>query len=207
MITRDIPFIVRALQEQELVTCSTFAVILASTAVGVKSTAADQTNGVGVNGRVIDRLQDIMSQRFYVASPVAFLNATRGSTESNRQLQIGVKLQHGTSSAGGDMVDYSTQDQPGYRTYFTTARTSDFKNWTANANSTGDFWGSSDMCYYDIRAANRYLRVVAFAFKNLQTTNTSGDENARLSADLVFLGGDRIPQLVGRDQTSTSTTT
>lgn len=208
MITRDIPFTLNALAEVEFITCSTAAVVFASTANTVRSSAADLTAGVGVNGRIIDRLTDIMASRFYVAGPVAKFNSTRGSTESNRQIQIGVKLQHGTSSNGGDMTDYSTQNQPAYRTYFSTARTSDMANWDAS-NSTGAFYGSSDMAYYDLRGANRYLRVVAFAFKNRVTTESSGDENARLSADIVFFGGDRVPQIQTRamDATSTSSST
>ena len=207
MITRDIPFTLRALDEIDIITCSTPAQVFTSTVNTTKSSVADLNSGSGVNGRIFDRLVDILSpSSFYVAAPVATLTATRGSTEADRQLKVGIKLQHGTSSAGGDMADYSTQDQPAYRTYFSTARTTDMKNWDASL-STGPFRGSSNMAYYDLRGANRYIRVVAFAYKDKQTTESSGDEAARLSADLVFMGGDRVPPIADAGPTSTSTTT
>jgi hypothetical protein len=202
-IVRDLPITLVGLEERSFQTCSTGAQVFASTANQLMVAALGT---ITANGRIIDRLYDLPAS-YSVASPVATLASTRGSTEADRRLTLGVKLQHGDSSGGGDMADYSTQFTPDDRNFFSTVRTSDYANWDAS-RSTGPFYGQSNPAYYDVRAAKRYIRMVGTYGKNKVTTESSGDEGARIGGVITFLGGDFVkdlPNYGGALTTSTST--
>jgi hypothetical protein len=206
-IVRELGQVISALDDTIVNTCSTASQILVSTANNniQSSNAYIAGGGAGVTGRVIDRLTDVYAyDRYTVAMPGAYLYASRGTTEANRQLILGLKLQHGNSSAGGDMADYTTGSQPADATFFTTAGTTPMASWT-----TGPFRSASVPCYYDLRGANRYIRTVVSAFKNRATTESSGDESFHVGATLTLLGGAQIPESqnawLGVGSTSTST--
>lgn len=205
-IVNELGFVIPSLEDRLFVTCSTGSQGIAgagSTTNVVQSSAAAAG---ATTGRIIDRLGDQLTQRFTVAMPFTLLQSTRGSTEADRLHTVGVKLQHGDSSGGGDMADYSTGSQPDTRNFFTTARSSDMASWDS-AGSTGAFRGMSNPAYYDLRAAKRYIRVAHIASKNRVTTESSGDEGSRLSGGILFIGAERLPQGTDVGFSSTSTTT
>lgn len=177
--------------------------------LGVGTTAALAISTApesGVNGRIVDRLASLFTKDLpLVAVPATLIYSSRGSTAADRKLTLGVKLQHGDSSGGGDMADYSTQSQPADKSYFSTARSSDAQIWDSTG-STGPFRGQSGPAYYDLRAAKRFIRAVHYATKNSVTTESTGDEGAKLSGVITFLGGG-TPQAAIKDYTGTSTTT
>jgi hypothetical protein len=208
-IIRDLALSVLSLEDKAFVTLSTaqiagaggFFSTMHSTA-NVKSACTTEP-GLGViEGRVIDRLSDLFTKDIpLVACPATFLNSTRGSTQLDRKLTLGVKLQHGDSSGGGDMADYSTGSQPADKVYFTSARTTAFANW-----STGALKFQSNAAFYDLRAAKRYIRAVHSVTINNVTTESTGDEGDRVSGAVVFLGNATPrPDLLGVGSTSTST--
>lgn len=212
-IVREIPLHLPAFEERSFLTCSTGGQVFSG------STANNLAGGAGtaatVNGTVYDRLSPLIEGALGVAHQVAcpsiYVYSSRGSTEANRQIIVGVKLQHGDSSGGGDMADYtggSTASQAADRTFFSTARSSDQKNWDAQLSS-GALYGISNPAYYDIRAAKRYIRVVGTVAKNRVTTESSGDEGMRVGGSLTLMGTDRLPYVPGGslDPTSTSTST
>jgi len=212
-IVRDIPFAMNALEDTILVTCSALMSTAGSTSpkgmLSVQSTA-DAIVSAGSEttayGRIIDRLAMPLGALYQVAAPSAWLHSTRGSTEADRKLTIGVKLQHGDSSGGGDMADYSTGSQPDERQYFSSARSTDHASWDATL-STGEVYAMSNAAYYDLRAAKRYLRVAVPVFKNRVTTESSGDEQARVGAVITFLGGDDLPQNADTESAYSNSTT
>jgi hypothetical protein len=138
--------------------------------------------------------------------PAARAYSSIGSTEADRQFTINVRLQHGDSSGGGDMADYSTGSTPTNRTYFGTGRTTDMLNWDATLSS-GPLNAASNPAYYDINAAKRYLRVVINVSKDRVTTESSGDERCRVGATLVLLGAADIPQVSDPKTSPYSTST
>jgi hypothetical protein len=120
---------------------------------------------------------------------------------------IGVKLQHGDSSGGGDMADYSTDCQVPDRVFFgSSARTTDMKQWDGS-HSTGPLYGCSHTAVYDLRGAKQYLRAGVRVGKELVTTETSGDEHARVSAVITFFGGATVPYTAKVISPFSSTTT
>lgn len=209
-IVRDIPLVFTAAEERSFITCSTGNQVFSG------NTGNNLAGGAGTvatfNGDVIDRLSPIIEGALgamaAVAMPSVTLYSSRGSTEANRQLVVSCKLQHGDSSGGGDMADYSTGQQPADRTFFATARSSDQRNWDSQL-STGAFRGVSNPAYYDLRAAKRYIRVVGGVGKNRVTTESSGDEGLRVRAEIAFAAYDRQPYVAGGvlDPTSTSSST
>lgn len=215
-IVNELGFSVVSLEERLFITCSTAQVAnsgnpFLSTGASTGNAAPSSDAAVGISGRIIDRLSAQLTPRFTVAWPFTELNSTRGSTEANRQVSVGVKLQHGDSSGGGDMADYSTGSQPDNKVYFTTARTSDMAAWSTGESdgggSTGPFRGASAPAYYDLRGAKRYIRAVHIASKNRVTTESSGDEQARISGGITFVGGDQLPMRADFGYASTSTST
>lgn len=199
-IIRDLAYQVVAMEERVFITSSTGATVFASTANTVVS-------GVAANGRVIDRSTRSSSPDlpalYTVAMVAGMLNSTRGSTEADRKMTLAVKLQHGDSSGGGDMADYSTGFTQDDRVYFTTVQTTDMNNW-----STAPIVMTTNPTYYDLRAAKRYIRSVLTATKNRGTTESSGDEQSRVSMTISFMGGDFVkdpPRYIGAGSTSTST--
>lgn len=213
-LLRDIPFVVNALEDTIFVTCSALMSTAASTA-GKGMLSVQTTAGAIVSagsettafGRVIDRLRFPLGANYAGAAANAWLHSTRGSTEADRKLTIGVRLQHGDSSGGGDMADLSTGSDAATRQYFSTARTTDMAQWDGG-ESTGEVYAASNTALYDLRAAKRYVRVAVPVFKNAVTTESSGDEQARVGATLAFLEGDKTPQRLdttGPYSSSTST--
>lgn len=215
-LVRDLGITLPAMTETLLITCSealstaagsttaivnksrTTADILASPTAGTFTTAF---------GRVIDRLGAPLGAHYQVALPAGRLTATRGSTEADRQIKLGVYLLHGDSSGGGDMVPYSTYTrQAADRTYFGTGRTTDMANWDATLSS-----GPADLVtnpsYYDLRAAKRYIQVAVRCLKDKITTESSGDEHGRISATVTLMAGDLVPQTADVKSSPFSTTT
>lgn len=210
-LLRDMPLTVIAMEERSLITCSTGSAgpFGGSTANSIVSSCSGSTGGYA--GRIIDRLADDLTARYQVAIPQVMLQSTRGSTEANRQLTLGVKLQHGDSSGGGDMADYARTDgvsMPITRNIFSTARSSDMAVW-ATGLSTGVIPGVETLpAYYDLRGAKRFIQAVVFATKNRVTTESSGDEGARVHAVITFAAGDEAPQQLNSTAAwSTSTST
>lgn len=227
-LVRDLPFTMVAMEEHMLITCSdpmstagstagtrgllgskTTAGVLVSTGdIGMLSTVAKNkqvsSGGMVVAttfGKVIDRLRFPLGAHYPAAAVSAWINSTVGSTQADRKLAIGVKLQAGDSSGGGDLADYTTAYQPDDRIYFgTSIRTCDMLNWDFSDESTGVLFAPSHTGYYDLRGAGRYLRVVPRVGKNRVTTETSGDEGARVGATITFLSADQLP--VKADTTS-----
>lgn len=226
-LVRDFPFTMVAVAERPLITCSTTGStgtlagpLVVSTADSIVSTGdlgqiatgagtkLVSSGGMGTNnGRVIDRLRFPIGARYGAAVVSAYIASTRGSTEADRKLAVGVKLQHGDSSGGGDLADYSTANQPDDRLYFgTSVRTCDMLSWDLGDESTGAVYAVSNSGYYDLRGAKRYLRVVGRFGKDLVTTESSGDEQARCGATITFLAGDQIPQKADTTGPYSSTT-
>ena len=213
-VVRDLGFTVPAMVETILITCADALSTAGSTSavpnkarttadVLASPTAGTFTTGFG---RVIDRLGAPFGAGYVVAMPSASLTATRGSTEANRQMQIGLYLLHGDSSGGGDLAEYSTASRPDDRTYFGTARTSEMLNWDGSI-STGPLYAPTNPAYYDLRAAKRYLQLAVRVLKNKVTTESSGDEHARVDGFITFLGGDMLPQNADVITSPFSTTT
>lgn len=226
MLVRDLAYPVKAFTERLLATCSAL-VTTGSTGVvtPIADTTADaavSTGDIGevaaaqgsqvssggmasINGNVIDRLRFPLGTHYSAAVVQAFLESTRGSTEADRKLALGVLLQHGDSSGGGDMAELSTGARPRERVFFSSARTSEFANWDA-AESTGPTYLASHAGYYDLRAAKRYVRAVVRAGKNSVTTESSGDEQCRVSGAIVFQAGASLPPASGSTAAQSSST-
>jgi hypothetical protein len=200
-IIRDLGVILPSLEERPFVTCSTGN--QAPFGTGTTGNVVQSSQGAeGIAGRVIDRLSDLYTKDLpLVAAPFTHLYSSRGSTAADRKITLGVKLQHGDSSGGGDMADYSTQAQPDDKNFFSTARTTEMIAW-----STGALRLMSNASYYDLRAAKRFIRAVHYGSKNAGTTESTGDEGARFSGGIAFLGGN-TPKIDAETAGSTSTST
>lgn len=213
-LVRDVAITLPAMTETLLITCSEALSTAAGSTTAVvnksRTTADILASPLGVVttgfGRVIDRLGAPLGAHYQVAMPSARLTATRGSTETDRKLIIGVSLLHGDSSGGGDMAVLTTEMTPADRTYFGTGRTSDMANWDGTL-STGQIEACSNPAYYDLRVAKRYLQVVIRVAKDKVTTESSGDEHARVNASLTLLAADSIPQNADVKSSPFSTTT
>ena len=220
-LVRDLPFTVVGLEDHILVSCSDIMSTAGSTsAVGIRGTkttvSAIITTGdigyittgsgtklVSSGGIAVvttqcfiwNRLRyPLVGAKYEAVGVSAHLISTRGSTEAGRKLAIGVKLQHGDSSAGGDMADYSTANQPDDKVYFSSVRTCDMLNWDFSDESTGPVH-LSQSGLYDLRAAKQYIRLGVRVGKELVTTESSGDEQARVSGYMTFLAADALPQV------------
>lgn len=214
-IIRDVPFVIEALKDTILVTCSAIMSTAGSTSpkgmLSVESTDGALVDAAGTGttafGRVIDRLRFPLGTMYAGAVVGATLHSSRGSTEADRKLTIAARLQHGDSSGGGDMADLSTASNPDTRQYFSTARTTDMLQWDGS-ESSGPVYAAANPGVYDIRKAKQYLRIAVPVSKNRVTTESSGDEQARVRATLAFVGGANLPQKLdteGPYSTSTST--
>lgn len=136
-------------------------------------------SGSAINGKVIDRLGLISpvagaaglgtKDRCLIAEPFLF-GAIPGSTSSIRNVAMDIKLQHGDSSGGGDMADYSTADQPATANFLGAALSSEMLNWT-----TGTFLAFSNPCSYELTGAKRFIRAVGTMTKFGVSTSTSVD--------------------------------
>jgi len=231
-LVRDMPFSMVALEDTILATCSALMSTAASTSVkgmlsnkstgsaiistgdignlstneGTKLVSSGGMTVASTQGALIDRLSFPLGAHYGAAVVQASLVSTVGSTEADRKLALGVKLQHGDSSGGGDLADYSTDFQPNDRLYFgTSARTTDMLAWDT-AKSSGALFAVSNPGYYDLRAAKRFLKVAVRAGKNSVTTESSGDEQSRVGAVITFLAGDQTPARADTTSPFSSTT-
>lgn len=200
-IIRDLVLTIPSLEERSFVTCSTGN--QAPFSGGTTANIVQSSDGaVGIAGRVIDRLTDLTKDLTLVASPATYLYSTRGSTEADRKLVLGAFLQHGDSSGGGDMAVYSSGSQSDDNVFHTSARTTDHGGWTTGSNLRY----ASHQSYYDLRTAKRFIRAMHTAVKNKVTTESSGDEGARIGGTISFIGGS-TPKIELRGAGSTSTST
>jgi hypothetical protein len=201
-LVREMGPIIVGLEDTVFVTCSNPLSTAGSTSPAlnkINSTAdaiAQGNTETTAFGVLIDRLSPLLGARFNVAMVGSHYHASAGSTEADRKITLGVRLQHGDSSGGGDQAEYSTQNAKAARQYFSTARTSDMLNWDGSL-STGPIFAVSNATYYDLRAAKRYIRLAVPVFKNRVTTESSGDEPARVGGSIAFLSGDRLPEVLG----------
>ncbi len=172
--------------EQRVYTCST----------GDVASAAD------INGRVIDRLGLGGNRIFENVSVGVAVYTTVGSTAADKRITLGVRLQHGDSSAGGDMADYSTGSQSVDKNFFTTAESTAYQNWSTGVTHL------SHQSWYNVIAAKRYVRPVGVVTRGGSTTSTAASSidilNATLS--LWFNTPDYGPPSLSTS-TSTSTST
>ncbi len=137
--------------QQKVFTCST----------------GDVLSGAAINGRVIDRLGLGRNMIYETAEPFIHAYTTVGSTALDQKVTLSIKLQHGDSSGGGDMADYSTGMQSADAIFRTTAESTAYQNW-----STGpQFWGHDSE--YNIIAAKRYIRPVGVWTRGGTTTSTA----------------------------------
>lgn len=210
-LVRDIGMTLPAMEERALLTCSylntcstALPYVWTATADMLVTSGAPVVNNAfsslytSAAGRVIDRTAPPLGTLYNVAMPAAVINSTRGSTEANRSIMLGIKLQHGDSSAGGDMADYSTNNQPADRQYFSTGRTTDMLSWELSGRSTGAFQGATNPAYYDLRGAKRFIRTIVRACLpgRTPTTESTAEEGSRVAAEIVFLAGEQLPQLI-----------
>lgn len=164
------------------------------------SPAGDYRSSTDINGSVIDR--QVLGRSYSWCSPFGMASGA-ASTQVDHKITLGIKLQHGSSSDGGDMVDYSTQSQPADVNFFTSAMTTDFTNWT-----TGAMRGQTLPGVYDLRGANRFIRPVLTPTINFNATSTTvAAALLSVSGGCVFVNADEEPPRVNTDAYSTSTST
>lgn len=148
---------------------------------------ADSTSGDAFNSKVVDRLA--LGQHYDVCQP--YLTAVGGETTSTslRKITIESQLQHGDSSGGGDMADYSTAEQPGSWAFGSTGgTTTDEVVWTSGVQRI-----YSRPHEYDIRGAKQYLRVQGIITGHAGTTSTTFAGAWNVTAGLAFRGGRFLP--------------
>ena len=232
MIIRDMPFTVVALEDSILVTCAALMSTAASTSptgmLSAKTTAsavvstgdigdvANTSQGSRVSsggmvtsteGRIIDRLRHPLGAHYLNVAVQASITSTRGSTEADGKMAVGVTLFHGDSSGGGDLAELSTGMRPNDRVYGTSVRTTDMAAWDT-AESSGQLNAVSNPGFYDLRGAGQFVQVRPRFGKNKVTTESSGYEQARVGALAVFGGGDVLPPALDTTSPfSTSTST
>jgi len=185
----------------------------------------DVASGAAINGSIVDRLGlgvttggNVLNQAEYceLAEPFCLAWSTYGTTAANQLVSVQVKLQHGDSSGGGDMADYypaggtcSTSPSSGetsylspLRNYFTTAQTSDFRNWT-----TGAMKYSNNPFSISLEYAKRFIRSVGYVTKTFGATATAAATTDQLNAVLGirFGGFSADPPSLGTSSSSTST--
>ncbi len=141
--------------------------------------SGDVLSGAAINGRVIDRLGLVNPTAGAVAlgtrdkalcvEPFCFATV-QGSTSTLKNVGVDIKLQHGDSSGGGDMADYTTQDQPATANYFNAAMTTDMLGWT-----TGSMVVASNPAQYELTGAKRFIRAVGGVTKFGVSTSTGTD--------------------------------
>lgn len=180
--------------------CSRYEIGSAVTNRYFTCSTGDLASGAAFNGRVIDRLGLGGNRIFENVTAAISVHSTVGSTGADKLVTLSVKLQHGDSSGGGDMADYSTGMQNTDQNFFTTAMTTEYQNW-----STGIQY-LEHQSWYNITAAKRYIRAVGVVTKPGGTTTTAASSIDQLLADLhlTFQTADYTPP---RLTTSTSTST
>lgn len=174
--------------QQKVYTCST----------------GDVASGAAINGRVIDRLGLGRNRIFEFAEPFIHAYTTVGSTAADQRVTLSIKLQHGDSSGGGDMADYSTGMQEPDLNFRTTAESTAFQNWSTGAQ----FYGHDSE--YNVIAAKRYIRPVGVFTRNGSSTSTAAGsiDNAYVTLGVRFSGPEHsYSQSWVGNSTTTSTST
>ena len=201
MITRGRGRFIPTLQRQVLYVCSTGD----STGNAAVDITGLGTALVANGGAIIDR--KAFPETYSLAEPYLQVYSTIGSTNADKKVLIDVKLQHGASSAGGDMADYSTGSTgqwPARRTLFTSAETTPMSHWTTEAVNV-----SSNPGAYDITGASRYLRLVGNV--DMSTGYGTSTSTAGSVDNMYVTGGIRLGQPSNEppanDACSTSTST
>jgi len=160
----------------------------------------DVLSGAAINGRIVDRLGLGARYNFRAVQVALHVWSTVGSTAADQKVALDIKLQHGDSSGGGDMADFTTGLQPATRSFLSTAMTTPMQNW-----STGlQFF--DHVADYEITAAKRYIRPVGTWTRGGSATSTAAGSIDRHYAymPLNFKEADNLPFA---DSTSTSTST
>jgi hypothetical protein len=154
-----------------------------------------------VFGRVIDRMR-LGKYSGNSACPLLTAYSTWGTTAANQRFSASVRLQHGASSGGGDMVDLPTagSTQPGTKYFGTSAMTTPMASWSTGVLQFGGPDGGS----YDLSVAHRYIRMAANVSIPSGTTSTAGTDNLHIQGVIVFAEPQEEPM---RDLLSTSTST
>lgn len=167
------------------------ALDLLSGQVGTNSTGS-YLSGADIVGKIVDRLGQLSSggngtgllgfrDRALCVEPFMFGHTLIGSTFAARNINAYVKLQHGDSSGGGDMADYSTQDQPVTTNWLSSALSSDQASWT-----TGKVVFNTNPCQYELSGAKRYIRSVGNVTKFGASTCSSGDDLLVVAMGMTF---------------------
>jgi hypothetical protein len=171
---------------------------LAATQKVFTCSTGDVLSGAAINGRVIDRLGLGARYQFRAANPFLHVTTTVGSTAPDQKIALDIKIQHGDSSGGGDMADFTTGLQPATRTFLSTFMSTVMQNW-----STGQqFFDHNGE--YEITAAKRYIRAVGTVTRGGVTTSTAAGSIDFAYADMGinFKEADNAPFT---DTTSTAT--
>lgn len=167
-------------------------------------------SGAAINGKIIDR-RGLLSTNggayfsglgqhdsAFTAEPFLF-GWMAGSTYTGHTITVDVKLQHGDSSGGGDMADYSTGAQPAARVFGNSGLSTDYANW-----STGLIMVTNNPCDYELTGAKRYVRAVGTVTKTGHSTSTAADDmNVLLGIDVRQFTYSAPPD--GSTSSSTST--
>jgi hypothetical protein len=184
MIVRQQIKVVEAVSTQRVYACSTGDVISTS----------------DINGSVIDRLS--LGRLYHIAVPFAVGRAVAGSTQVDQKITVAVRLQHGDSSGGGDMADYTTANQPADAIFNTSAMTTPMDAW-----STGLARVNSGDGAYSLVAAKQFIRPVITVTLPGNTTATASADNVDVSGGVVLLSPDEAPGAAATGAFSTSTST
>lgn len=210
MISRSVSKVLLA-QEQRFVTaCGASTEYLFTTAAAINASCAAVSSG-GIPGIVIDRKGIGMGALFLTAEPYAYIRTCRGSTAADKRLTLGIRLEHGDSSGGGDMAEYSTGSQPATRNFFTTAETTEYSALTTGSLSNTLNGIVSLPARYDLSGAKRFIRtIVHVGYPAKATTESTGYDPMQVGAMIAFRDADETPfdtNSTGPGSTSTSTTT
>lgn len=163
----------------------------------------DVASGAAINGLVIDRLTLGNQRIFGCAEPFIKAYSTLGTTSTGLGVltTLAIKLQHGDSSGGGDMADFSTGMQSPDANFLTSQQTTSFQNW-----STGPQY-FAHQSYYEVTAAKRYVRPVGTWTRSGFTTSTAGADNMYVDLGVRFGSADVASFPFSSTSTSTSTST
>ena len=180
MFTREAPIVILSKEQVRLGDCATI----------------DATQGTLITGDVIDRLQ---FQHIHQAVLPFISGKGWGTTFADKHLTVSIKLQHGDSSGGGDMADFSTGQAPRDLVFQTSAETTPMAGW-----STGQQRIYSADSPYALTGAKRYLRPAGtIAFPGV-TTSTADANVIKTVLGLALLAPDERPTTL-TETTSTST--
>ena len=202
MITRDLVKVMPALIRDMLINPAC-------------STGGDQISGTANNGVVIDRLGADLLGRGLFCTVGAWVYATLGSTELNQKVTLAAKLQHGDSSGGGDMADYSTGQQGADAVFMTSIETTTFASWNTGLPGSA-FPCPANPSSYNLKAAKQFVRaVLTVTIADQTTVSASGDPAASavyryVQGVVAFHGSVDLPwdpNTTGAGSTSTATST